>query len=179
MLMVASIRGSYGLRGGAQDFPHGVDELRPGGRLGAQLRSACRRETVDLCFPIRVGEAPFALDPAAFLEPVESRIEGALSEVKNVVREFLRPPGDRVAVRRSPRECFQDEEIERALEQVEIGASHTPPESHRYLDVRQFDIRHIGVCATVVKTCLVTRRPVLPSSSSCPPPNIASPTCVL
>ena len=59
-----------------------------------------------------------ALDEAAFLKPVKSRVEGALANSQRVAGGLLHPLGNAVAMRRSPAERSQHEEIECASKDV-------------------------------------------------------------
>jgi len=104
-------------------------ESVPGRGLGAELRATLGRQLVELGFAVVLAAAPLALDPAALLEAVQGGVERAFTYGENVICELLDPSGDGVSVRGSPRERLEDEEVERALQEVEIGrARHA---SHR------------------------------------------------
>ena len=49
---------------------------------------------------------------------MQRRIERALLDLDDVVRELLQAVGDAVAMERPERDDFQDEQVERALRQV-------------------------------------------------------------
>src|SRR5690349_4794746 len=118
------IHGLRRLRGGAQNLAHRFDKLRPRRRFGLELRAANGCQTVDLRAAVRVGEPPLTFDPAAFLETVERRVEGALTELERVAGQLLGPAGDGVPVGGPPRERLQNEEVEGTLEEIEGCLSH-------------------------------------------------------
>src|SRR6185437_6424162 len=65
-----------------------------------------------------LGESPLGGDEAAILEPAERRIERTFLDAEDVVGRLLDPARDGVAVRGRDEEGFEDEDTERALQEV-------------------------------------------------------------
>jgi hypothetical protein len=59
---------------------------------------------------------------------VQGGVERTFAHLQDVVGELLDPAGDGVSVGGSPGQGLEDEQVERALEEVERRARH---ESHR------------------------------------------------
>ena len=70
---------------------------------------------------------------------MERDVEGAVFDENRPVARVLDPPGDGVAVARSPGQCLEDEGVEGALEEVEIGHSSFPGNGSGELDARRGD----------------------------------------
>ena len=90
-------------RRGAQHLEHRLGVRRPARRLGAELRSAPRRELVVLRLAVVLRESPFRLDPAAILESMQRDVECAILDVQRLVRRLADPRRDGVAVSRRRR----------------------------------------------------------------------------
>src|SRR5687768_8851849 len=105
---------------------HGADVSLPGGDLGAELRAPARRELVELCLAIVLGESPLALDPALALQAMQGRVERTLLDEKRVVAPFADEPRHGVAVHWPPGQRSEDQEVERPLQQVERGHESCP-----------------------------------------------------
>ena len=95
--------------------------------LGAELFPALGGELVVLGFAVVLGESPLGLEPAALLHAVEGGVERALFDLESLVGGLADPGGDGVAVSRPPREGLEDQEVERALEEIEIDGRHAYP----------------------------------------------------
>src|SRR5690242_2311701 len=113
----------------------------PGRQLAVQLLPAVARQTVHLRRASLVGRFPLRDDPALAFEPVQGGIERPLADRQLVIRERLYALDDRPAVERSASERLENEEIERALEEIG-GFRHDltripRPSTMRYLDHRQ------------------------------------------
>src|SRR5207302_4811035 len=93
-------------------------------RLDLKPFAAGARELVVLCAAIVVGRTPRGTDPSAALEPMQCRVERALWNLKRVARDLVDALGNPPAVHRLERERFENQEIERALRQVESGVVH-------------------------------------------------------
>jgi hypothetical protein len=65
-----------------------------------------------------VGESPVALDEPALLEPVQGDVERAVRHVERA-SHVTDEASDPVSVAWSPREGLEDEDVERALEEVD------------------------------------------------------------
>ena len=113
--------------GRLQHLENGARILRPNRRLGAELFSTLGSELVVLRLPVVLRKAPLCLDPTSLFHAVEGGVEGALFYLKALVRGFADPRRDGVSVTGPPRQRFQDEEVERALEKIEIDGSHGVP----------------------------------------------------
>src|SRR6476620_8506767 len=80
-------------------------------RLGfrAERAPALRGQPVVLGAPVVVARAPFAVDPALLLEPLERRVERALVDVEDALRELLDALADPPTVHRLEVERLEHE----------------------------------------------------------------------
>jgi hypothetical protein len=76
-------------------------------------------EGVVLGATVLLGHAPLRLDPRLILEALQRRVERALLNQQNVVRQLADAARDRPAVQRLERERFENQEVERALDEVD------------------------------------------------------------
>jgi len=83
---------------GVHDSGNGFDESIPAAGFDREMFSAERREGVEARAAIVVGEAPCTLDPAALLEALQGRVEGAMIHEKGVPRSRLDGDDDAVAM---------------------------------------------------------------------------------
>ena len=100
---------------------HARDRLRvaePDGRFGAEVLSTGAGDRVIARPAIVLGEPPLGTHESAILEAAEGGVEGALLDAEDVGRRIFDPPGDGVAVRGAGQEGLENENAERALEQV-------------------------------------------------------------
>ena len=95
--------------------------------MRAELFPSGGRELVVLGFAVVLREAPLGLEPAALFHAVEGGVERALFDLQSLVGGLANPRGGGVAVARSPLQRFEDEEVEGALEEVEIDRGHVFP----------------------------------------------------
>ena len=58
---------------------------------------------------------------------MERRVERALGDLQRVARDLANPLGDGPAVQRPERERLEDQEIERALREVEMSQPSASP----------------------------------------------------
>ena len=107
--------------GRIQDQSHGAGEGLPFRLLGGQLLAPERREPIVPGALALVGELPGRRDPALRLQPVQRRIERAGLDLQQVFRGPLNVLGDGVAVGRSGEQRAQDQEVERALQELHAG----------------------------------------------------------
>ena len=63
-------------------------------------------------------------DPAASLEAVERRVQRSFLDLQDVVGDLLEPARNGVAVHGAPAQRLENENVERALEQVDCGFAH-------------------------------------------------------
>src|SRR5438309_429119 len=68
-----------------------------------------------------VGEPPLAVHQPALLEAVQGDIEGTVGDVERAGRRVADDAGDAMPVARAPRDRLENEDVERALEQVDRG----------------------------------------------------------
>ena len=78
-------------------------------------------EPVVLCAPAVLGDAPLRVDPASLLEPDERWVDGALAYLQRVLGELLDAVGESPSVHRRERERLEDEQVERALQDLFVG----------------------------------------------------------
>src|SRR5262245_50150053 len=97
---------------------HGRREALPGFQLALELPSPLARQRVELRVAPEIGRLPLGANPALLLEAMERGIERALADRQRVAGEQLNALGDPPAVQRLARDGFQDEQIQRALEQI-------------------------------------------------------------
>jgi len=86
------------------------------------LLPACLVQFVEAGTPPEFGNAPFGIDPALVFEAVQSGIERALIDLQDLPRDLLNALGDCPAVHGFGLQRAQNEEIERALQEIETGA---------------------------------------------------------
>src|SRR5262249_8243898 len=89
--------------------------------LAIEPRASLPREAVDLRGAAGVRFRPRRREQAAVREPVERRIERPLWYLEQRARNLSNALRDRVAMERLARQHFQDEHVERALQEVEIA----------------------------------------------------------
>src|ERR1043166_7668159 len=106
---------------GREDEPDRADESVPGRELLSQRASSGGGEPVVLRAPAVLGDAPLRIDPAPLLEPDERRVDGALPYLQRVLGELLDAVGESPSVHRRERERFEDDQVERALQNLFIG----------------------------------------------------------
>src|SRR6185503_14960913 len=111
----------------------GAGHERNGGRqplpalefLGEVFLSGTRQRVV-LRAPVGLGGVPLGLDVALCLELVQGRIERALLDEQHVAGKLTDALGDRPAVLRLEGDDLEDQQIERALDEVG-GSGHMLP----------------------------------------------------
>ena len=88
-------------------------------RSDASWRRPGGGQPVDARALLVVGDLPRRRDPLAPLEPVQRRVQRAGVDLQHVARVRADGLGDAVAVLRAPLEGLEDEQVERALEQLD------------------------------------------------------------
>ena len=88
-----------------------------------QLPASGRREPVVLGPPAQLRDGPLGFDPALVLEAMERRVERALIDLQDVLRDLLDALRDRPAVQRVGLQRPEDEQVERARQKVGNGVS--------------------------------------------------------
>src|SRR5262245_26136427 len=90
-------------------------EALPPRRLVSELASALRGEVVILGSAVVLGDTPLRFDPSFARHAIERGIERAFLDAEDVVGGGLDPAGDAIAVHRSPRQRFEDQQFDGAL----------------------------------------------------------------
>ncbi len=83
-----------------------------------------RVHRVDLRAPRVLGLAPFGVEPAGALEPLQRRQQRSGVDLEDAARDLLDTPRDAEAVHRLEAERLEDEQVERALNDVGVGFVH-------------------------------------------------------
>src|SRR5215207_4873201 len=113
--VTSTTRRSRGLEHAGDSF--GVS--LPFRELRLELCAAFGGELVELRPPIVLGETPVTLDPSLSFEPMQGRVKSAFLDEEDALAPFFDRARNGVTVHRAPRQRSKDEQIERALEQVE------------------------------------------------------------
>ena len=106
--------------GRSEHFRNGGRQAAPARALERQLSPAGRRDAVVLRALIVVGELPLRVDPALPLETMQRRIEGTVIDVEHLIGAGAERNADTVAVLGSPLQGPQNQQVERALEQIRL-----------------------------------------------------------
>src|SRR5688572_15643705 len=107
-----------------EDELNGFGKATPGGGLACELAAPGGGELVELGAAPELGDAPLGLHEAIVLEPVERGVERSLIHAERVARDLLDAVRHGPSVHRLARERAEDEEIERALEELVGGQRH-------------------------------------------------------
>src|SRR3954466_6856993 len=99
----------------ALDCEHQPLELVP---LGGEPLLAGGGQRVEARAAIVLGGAPFRCDPAVQQQALQGRVEGTLTDLQHLLRDDLEALGNAVAVQRARDERTQDQQVERAGQQV-------------------------------------------------------------
>src|SRR5262249_977239 len=82
------------------DFRNGQGEPIPALFIGCELFTSCPSQRVELGPAADLGHSPFGTDPPALLDPVDRRVERALLDLKQLIRQMPNALDDDVAVER-------------------------------------------------------------------------------
>ena len=96
----------------------GVRHPLPFARFDGELTAAGRREPVVLGPAAELRHLPLGFDPALMLEPMQGRVERALVDLEHVFGDLLDALGDRPAVQGVLLQRAQDQQVERAGQQI-------------------------------------------------------------
>src|SRR5262245_30890665 len=96
----------------------GARETVPVSGFDLELLSAGACERIELRPAIVLARPPLGADPAFLLELVEGGIEGAVADLEDVGRQLLEPQPEGPAIHRFEREHLENEEVQRALNEV-------------------------------------------------------------
>ena len=78
-------------------------------------------EAVELRAAVVLGHAPFGVEKALVLEPVERGVERALFDEQRALRDLLDAGQHAVAMQRAERHRLEDEDVERARKEVGLS----------------------------------------------------------
>ena len=103
-------------------------DAAPFGGFDRELLSAGRGELVELCFAVVVRGAPGGVEPAFLFHAMEGGEEGAGLDDEGAGGDLGDAVGDAEAVQRLEAERFENEDVERALEERGRcgGSRHRP-----------------------------------------------------
>src|ERR1035441_2372055 len=110
-------------------FQHPPDrrrQPRPRFLLHAELLAPRRGQPVEPRAPPQLGDAPFGTDPTLVLQPVQRRIERSLVDPQHIPRNLLDAFGDGPPVLRPGLQGAENEEVERALQEIEFHCCRMP-----------------------------------------------------
>src|SRR5665213_1159992 len=93
-------------------------EALPGLQFPFQLLPAIASQRIHLRAAPQIRLLPRRADPALILQPVQPRVQRSLPDRQSVAREHLYPFGDPPAVQGLTRDGFQNQQIERSLQQI-------------------------------------------------------------
>jgi hypothetical protein len=105
-------------------------DLVPPRGLHGQLRPPLGREAIVAGAAIVFGRPPERSDPAAILEPVEGGIERPVLDLQHVLGAMFDGLRDGVPVCRPECERFEDQHVERSLQQLTLNR-RVPAFRHR------------------------------------------------
>src|SRR5437773_4414755 len=86
-----------------------------------EMLPALRREPVEPCAFALVRLFPRGCDPALGFEPMESGIQRTRLNAEDFLRSAPDILRDSVAMLRSPRQCAEDEQVERSLKKFDTA----------------------------------------------------------
>ena len=103
----------------AQDGRHGLHNPNPAGLFGGQLLFARYGQTVDLGALLILGNFPLRGDPSLPFQAVQRRIERSGIDPQNLAGIGPDRLTDAVTMPRTPLQGLQNEQIERALQELD------------------------------------------------------------
>src|SRR5262245_5318348 len=110
------------LHRGTKDAADRASQLLPLVRLDVELLAAPGGQTVELCAAIVLRGAVLERNPAALDEPVQRGVQRPLLHPQQMIGAGLDGLGQRMAVRRSELKRPEDQQVERALQQLDALA---------------------------------------------------------
>ena len=97
----------------------------PLARLGLQLPGANRGQSIEACLTVVFGAtSPFRRDRTGLLEAMECRIEGSLVHTEYVLRDLLDTLRDGPPVHRASGQGPKNQQVECALQEIELCVTH-------------------------------------------------------
>ena len=117
------VRSSFGRK--CEHAAHQAGQPSPVGGVLGQLLAALARDGVELGLAVVVGDAPFGGDPAPLLQADECGVDGPLVQQHLLAADLFDAARDAVAMQRAhARECLQDHQVQRSLEEFESLFAH-------------------------------------------------------
>src|SRR5437660_1104970 len=103
----------------------------PFSRFAVEPLSSLLGQGVVLCAPAVLGRFPFALDQSIPLQPLKSDKQRTCIESENALAHLFEPHGDPISVHGFERQRFQNEHVQRALDEITGLVPHRrlPPEN--------------------------------------------------
>src|SRR4029453_11031704 len=105
---------------------------QPPFELGLRGAPSFAGQLVELGFSVVLRRSPFGLDQALLLHAVQSRIERSLFDLQHLVRQLVDTQRDAISMVRAGAEALENQQVERALEQVDLSHSHAVELSPRW-----------------------------------------------
>ena len=123
---VSGLRSRSAARGRLDTQRHsdGIRMTVPHRRLRAKARTSGGAQLVELRATVAIGDAPLRRDPPAPLETVERRVQRPLLDQEDRAGRVLDPLAHAIAMHRAPAQRLEDEQVERAAQQVGFGVGH-------------------------------------------------------
>src|SRR6185437_5447915 len=101
-------------------------EPLPACRFRFELSAAFARETIELGLASSLSLLPVCGEKAAIFEAMQRGIKRALRHLNDIARYLLQPLRDGIAMNRTQRNNFQNEQVQRALGKIRLGGhEHT------------------------------------------------------
>src|SRR5581483_5755045 len=94
------------------------DVVSPTGHFSAESRAPFRGERVVLRAAVVLGQAPLGVDRTGVLEPIQRLVERRVDDAEIAAGALVDPLADGEPVHRLPGERAEDEQVERAVEEV-------------------------------------------------------------
>src|SRR5262249_55255853 len=96
----------------------------PGRHFRTELSPTARRERVVLRLPVVFGHAPLGVDGAAILEAMQGLVQRGVDDHETAAAVSLDPLTHGVAVERTQRQGFQNENVEGAVQEIAGVTGH-------------------------------------------------------
>src|SRR5262249_40431311 len=113
---------------------HDVRVARPTRELGREVFSAGGGDAIELRLAVSLRDAPLRVEPTLVFHAVERRIERTLCDLQLLARDLLDRAHDGESVHWTPGQCLEDQQVERAADEVELH--WTFPESREPKNLR-------------------------------------------
>lgn len=102
----------------SQDVADGGGESLPLFSFVGEAPPACGGERIEFCAASQLTGFPLGANPSGELELLERRVDRAVARLKRFVRDLAEALADRPSVLRLQGDDFQEQQIERSLDQV-------------------------------------------------------------